>query len=482
MTKPEPLSAAPPTRVRYGVLVLLCALAMITYLDRVCFSNAAPFLVRDLGLTSVADLKWTFVAFAISYSVFEIPAGWLGDRLGPRGTLIRIVAWWSVWTAVTGLVGLQVGGVVLGGLGTMIVVRFLFGAGEAGAFPNITRALHNWFPAGRWAMAQGLVWMSSRITGGLTPLFWAVLVSGTSVNGEQLSGSLMSWRGAFLTFGVIGIAWCVVFALVFRNRPSEHPGVNPAERDLIESGGHPSGGHSGVPWAALFGSRTLAALCLMYASITYGWFFNITYLPTYMDQRYGVTADSVVGAIYKGGPLLAGAVGCLLGGFLSVRLSARLGVRWGRGVLGVTALSLSAACWLAAGWAPDEHWFFVLTSAAAFFNDLIMGAAWASCQDIGRRHAAVVAATMNTAATAAAALAAWMSGYMVERALAAHAAGLGVAADRLSEAEKITGMMPGYHDAFLLYAALYLVAAACWLVIDPNTPIEPDASTPEPHA
>src|SRR5262249_30242042 len=132
-----------PTRIRHQVLVLVCLLAALTYLDRICFGVAAPLIVSDLGLNSVADLKWAFTAFAVAYGLFEVPTGWWGDRFGPRGVLIRIVLWWSFFTALTGLAGWQIAGVTLGGLAFLTFIRFLFGAGEAGAFPNITRALQN---------------------------------------------------------------------------------------------------------------------------------------------------------------------------------------------------------------------------------------------------------------------------------------------------------------------------------------------------
>ena len=142
----EPSSGLQPTHVRYGVLGFACALSMITYLDRVCFGAAASSLIRDLGLNSEADLKWAFTAFGFAYAAFEVPSGWLGDVFGPRKTLIRIVLWWSIFTALTGTVGLHVSGVTLGGLYVLIVIRFLFGMGEAGAYPNITPRLAQLVP------------------------------------------------------------------------------------------------------------------------------------------------------------------------------------------------------------------------------------------------------------------------------------------------------------------------------------------------
>ena len=161
-------AAETPTHVRYGVLGFVSALSMITYMDRACLASAAKGFEHDLGLASDSDLNWVYAAFGIAYALFEIPSGWLGDVIGPRKVLIRIVLWWSAFTAITGLVGLRLGPVTMG-FTLLVVVRFLFGMGEAGAYPNITRALHNWFPLLQRGFAQGTVWMSGRLMGGLTP-------------------------------------------------------------------------------------------------------------------------------------------------------------------------------------------------------------------------------------------------------------------------------------------------------------------------
>src|SRR5262245_26119208 len=259
-----------PTRVRFGVLGFACSLSMITYLDRVCFGTAATAIISALSLESDAEFTWFWWAFAFSYAVFEVPTGWLGDVFGPRKTLIRIVLWWSVFTVLTGLVGLTVGSAALGGFWTMLVIRFLFGMGEAGAYPNITRALHNWFPYHERAFAQGAIWMSGRLMGGLTPLVWWLV---TEVAG-------MSWRDAFFLFGGLGVVWCVAFAAWFRNRPEENPAVNAAERALINEGRRDTeAAHASVPWGKLLRSSNLWFLCMMYFCAAYGWYFNITLLP-----------------------------------------------------------------------------------------------------------------------------------------------------------------------------------------------------------
>jgi MFS family permease len=470
--------AAPPTRVRYGVLGFVCSLSMITYLDRVCMSNANPYIQEALGLESEAGLKWFFWAFCISYALFEVPTGWLGDVYGPRKTIIRIVLWWSLFTVLTGMVGFTIGGVLIG-FWALLAIRFLFGVGEAGAYPNMTRALHNWFPYQDRAFAQGVMWMSGRLMGGLTPLIWWLVV-------HQLQDPDEGWRGSFYLFGALGVMWCVAFYFWFRNRPEEKPEVNEAERLLISGGRQDiEAGHAHVPWGRLLASGNLWALCLMYFCASYGWYFNITLLPTYLETQHGVERASVLGAIYKGGPLWMGATTCLLGGWLSDRFIRRTGDRkWGRRLFGVIGHGMCALCYLAAlgastspAAAPkvNAFLFFLAISLAAFWNDLIMGAAWATCQDIGKRYSAIVAGCMNTIGNLGGAATILVTGYILEYTLDAYAAKQGVPVQALSDMQKAAGLLPGYQINFAIYAALYVVAVFLWLRVDATRVIVPEA-------
>jgi MFS family permease len=446
-------------------------LAALQYLDRACFAVAGLDIVAELGLNSEADLRWAHMAFAIAYGIFEIPTGWWGDRFGPRRVLIRVVLWWSFFTALTGLVGWKIAGITFGGLIFLTIVRFLFGAGEAGAFPNIARALQNWFPPQARARAQGFVWMSARLMGGLTPLIWTLLVAGTSY-----TAPLFSWRGAFLLFGLLGVVWCVVFARRFRNRPDDHPHTNQAERELISAGREAPGGHHNVPWLSILFNRSLLCLYLMYFLITYGWFFNMTYLPACLENRYGVDKTSMLGSLMKGGPLWLGAAGCLLGGFLTDGLMRR-GVRprWARRWPGLVGLVMCAGCYFVAAGMPAAWSFALAISLAAFFNDLVMGGAWATCQDLGGRHTAVAAGCMNTASSAGGALAGWGSGKVLERYLNAKANELGVAVETLKDetwkVERTAALVAGYETNLLMFAAITAVAAMVWLGVDAERPI-----------
>ncbi len=499
----NPLLSQSPTHVRYGVLGFACSLSMLTYLDRACVASAAATLVSDLGLNSVADLKYAFAAFALAYALFEVPAGWWGDRFGPRRVLMRIVLWWSAFTALTGCVGMKFGERVFGSfsagggklfglslpmlvitpLVTLVVFRFLFGMGEAGAFPNITRALHNWFPWQERGFAQGMVWMSGRLMGGLTPMVWMALVEGigrcNAVCSDPATATpwlppLIHWRAAFWLFGLLGLIWCLGFTFWFRNWPEEKPAVNAAELACIRrDGSRPQAAAASIPWARILSSRNLWAVCAMYGLQSFGWYFYITYLPRFLEEQFAVSSTSLLGAIYKGGPLWLGAVGCLTGGVLTDWFIRKTGNRrWGRRLLGILGHSLTATCFLLCLAAPTATWFFLAISLAGFSTDLAMGSAWAVCQDIGQRYAAIVASFMNMTGNLGGALAGWSTGLVLQKALDAHAAHLGLAsAAQLHAADKAIGLWHGYQINFLIFATVYVFGVICWLYIDATKPI-----------
>jgi MFS family permease len=464
---------------------------MIVYLDRACIASSASSIIRDLNLSSTADLGPVYAAFALAYGLFEIPNGWLGDMFGPRRVLIRISIWWSIFVALTGVVGMTVGSHVLGGVTALVVLQFLAGMGEAGAFPNITRALYNWFPPEERGFAQGAVWMCGRLMGGLTPLVFTVLVTGISLAPLSSNGAaahsqivlppLLSWRGVFWFCAAIGVVWCIVFAMCFRNRP--HEGI----RDWglgIRAAGNSSPYplipnprlHAAVPWLRFLGSSNLWLLCTMYGVQSYGWYFYITYLPKFFEQNLDVPASSLRGAVYKGGPLWMGAAGCLLGGFLTDFFIRRTGnLRWGRrftGIVGHTSTALCfLACYMMCKPGGDPFAYFLAISMAGFSTDLAMGAAWASCQDIGKRYSAVVAGTMNMVGNLGGFLASEVYGYFLNRSLNAHAAALGCNVIALTDAQKSAGLWHGYATNFLIAVGMYTVGVLCWFRIDATRPI-----------
>jgi len=462
----SPPSSVRPTYVRYGVLAFACSLSMITYLDRGAIGVTQEPVREAYGFNSVADLKWTAFAFSLAYALFEVPTGWLGDVFGPRRTLIRIVLWWSFFTALTGLAGYHFAGLVLLPFAGLVAIRFLFGIGEAGAYPNITRALHNWFPAQERGLAQGVVWMSGRLMGGLTALIWMVLVTRGGLH----------WRAAYLLFGSLGVAWCILFVFWFRNRPEEKASVGAAELALIRTSvGHEAErAHGDIPWRILL-SPTLWFLCMMYFCMSYAWYFNMFYLPAYLKQQHGVADDDLLGQLYKGGPLILGAGACLLGGYLTDRYVRRTGDRrWGRRLYGMLGHAACIPCCLACIIAPTAFTFALAIALAGFFNDLAMGPAWAACQDVGKKHAAIVAGCMNMIGNLGGAASAWLTGALLDWSHAAYAVPRGLDPAALNAANLKAAELPGYQINFWICAGLYVVAVFLWLGIDATRPVLPE--------
>jgi MFS family permease len=359
-----------PTRARRVVVGFALGAMGIAYLDRVCISTAAPAIQADLSLSD-AQMAWVFSAFTLAYALFEVPSGWLADRFGARATLARIVLWWSAMTAATGAAS---------GLASLLVLRFLFGMGEAGVMPGISRAYGRWLPARERGRSFGLSIMAAALAGAVTqPLVVALL-------------ERMSWRRAFPIFGGVGLVWAAAWLRWFRDDPRDHPAVNAAERALI--GSDPPAPHPAVPWAVLARSASLRALCAMYFCAIYGWYFYITWLPTYLLRARGFDLRAV--GWLAAAPLLAIAAGSLAGGALSDALVRRLGLRRGLRVPGLVGLPLAALAVLGAVASPSPLAAALLLAAAAGLAALGMAPAWAACLAIGDRHAGVVSGAMNS--------------------------------------------------------------------------------------
>jgi MFS family permease len=397
---------------------------MITYLDRVCIAAAAPGMMADLGLTTM-QMGYAFSAFALAYGIFEAPMGWLSDRYGQRRVLTRIVACWSVFTALTGAVS---------GLWTLLGVRFVFGAAEAGAFPTLARALSRWFPARSRAAVNGAMWMGARFGGAVAPAIAAWLIGRTG------------WRWAFAVFGSLGLFWCVAFWNWFRDDPATHPGVNRAELDLIQDGSQPRPGNAGTPWRALLTSGNAWALFGMYFSASFGFYFLVTWLPSFLIREHGLSLQT--SGFYAVLPLGAASAACLTGGWLADWLSQKTGsVRRGRAAVGVAGFVLGSAGFAAASAATGPLAAVLCLAGAQAALDLTVGVSWATCVDVGGRFGSTLAGFMNTASSLAAVL------------LPVVAAGV----------ESRSG---SFQPVFAIAACVYLAGAFLWLRIDPSHRLE----------
>ncbi len=374
------MTSPPPSQARRVVLLFAVTLAIITYVDRVCISQAAPTMQEDLGLTKI-QMGYAFTAFGWAYALFEIPGGWLGDRIGPRKVLMRVVGMWSIFTVTTGWAW---------NLGSLVISRFFFGMGEAGCFPNITKAFANWFPATERVKAQGILWLSARWGGAFTPVIvgW-MLASG----GEGKFGLGLHYRWVFLIFGLLGVVWALMFYRWFRDHPKDHPSVSAAELAVIGET-EQSGDHS-MPWGKLLASRTVWMLWAQYFFMSYAWYFYITWFPTYLKEQFTGMGD-LQRALLACVPLFFGGIGSILAGLLSARLDVWLGSiartrRW----LGVLGMGAAGIMLLVSMQLQTPVASVLAIGLAALCSDLAMPGAWGACMDVGGRHTGALSGSMN---------------------------------------------------------------------------------------
>jgi MFS transporter, ACS family, glucarate transporter len=417
----------PASRVRYQVLMFVCVLAVITYIQRLGFSSGTPFIEKSLDLDD-EHMGYFAAAFLVAYGLFQVPGGLLGDRFGARHLLTILVLGWSVLTGSVALAVVLPGGLAVQ-FGFLLVVRFLFGAFQAGGFPVIGRIVADWMRVTERGFAQGAIWMLSRLGGTLIPflLVWLFRWSG-------------DWPIPFVIIGGLGVLWCGAFWPWFRNRPEEIARVNWAERELIAAGRPPPTSQPrSVPWARMARSRSVWALCLMYGCAGFAGNFFTTMLPLYLSKHRLLDHD--ITAWLSALPLAGGAIGCILGGATSDWLIRRWGNRrWGRRIVGAVGLTLTGIALLSTLWA-EEIWLLGLLLTVTFFcNDLSMGPAWAACADIGERYAGTLSGAMNMTGALLGAVGAVLAGYLFRRGLSEY--------------------------VFVIFAEAYVLAAVCWLGVD----------------
>ena len=373
-----------PSRTRHTVVALAISLAVLSYVQRVAISEAAGPIMRDLHM-SKDRMGLIFGAFGLSYALFEVPMGLLGDRLGVRRVLTQIVLAWSAFTALTGAAW---------NVASLYVIRFLFGAGEAGCFPNLTRMLSAWLPVRERMTAQALMWAFARWGGAATPPLALLCIA------------LFGWRMAFVGFAALGVAWCIVFLLWFTDDPARHRAVNDAERELLQASRVLTTHRPGQrPWLSILLTPQVALLGLQYFCFSYVWYFYITWLPTYLEQGRGQSPERAAALAVL--PLLFGGFGSLSTGLAPTRISRR--------TIAVCGFLSTAVLLFVMTHIQSVVLAMLAMGLASFSSDLTMPISWDACVDIGGPYTATVAATMNMLGNFAGFVAPVAGGIIVER-------------------------------------------------------------------
>jgi ACS family glucarate transporter-like MFS transporter len=401
-----------PTHARYWVVVFALALAMIMYIQRVAISQAIVPISADLHLNK-AQTGLVLGAFGLSYALFEIPMGLLGDKLGVRWVLSQLVLLWSLFTALTGAAW---------NLVSLWVIRFLFGAGEAGCFPNLTRMLSAWLPLNERVRAQAVMWAFGRWGGALAPpvAFFVIYHFG--------------WRLGFVALALLGAAWVAAFLPWFRNDPAEHKSVNKEELALLENSRALVLHDHGMPWYRLLLQRDIFFLGLQYFGFSYTWYFYVTWLPTWLQQARGLEPGTAAG--YAMIPLALGGCGSIVSGFLPLSVPRK----W----VAIFGFSATAILICIIPNVPGVALPMVLMGLASFTSDLTMPISWNTCVEIGKQYTATVSSTMNMLGN--------FAGFV---------------------APVVFGMILQETDnnwAAVMYtmAAAAVVSAACWFFLEPD--------------
>jgi ACS family glucarate transporter-like MFS transporter len=411
-------------KYRHRVLTFLSLLSVITYLDRVCISVAGPRMQDELHLSPQA-WGWVGAAFAIAYAAFEIPSGYMGDKFGARLMLTRIVLWWSAFTSLTGTVSR---------FSSLLLVRFCFGAGEAGAYPSASASIFNWFPVVERGRAFGLVWMSSQFGGAIAPFLVLPIQA------------KYGWRASFCVFGILGVIWAVGWWSWYRNHPKEKSGITDEEQ--AEIGPPPGAVKHRFPWKAILKNKSVWAVMGTAWAYVYASYFFLFWLPTYLVRARGFTEKELN---FSAVPFLLGGVANFAGGLARDAAVKRWGLKWGQRTVGLIGLVSSAACVLAALMATNKYaaliWLALCYSGITFQNPAV----WTICVDIGKRYAGAIAGCMNTAASLGGLTSSVLFGFIVQRS-------------------------GSYNIPLVTMAAILLLGASLWLKIDATEELETDAA------
>jgi MFS family permease len=371
------------------VLFLLCLMYFITYVDRVIVSTAGTAMQADFGLSNTT-LGAVFGWFGWTYAAFQVIGGRLGDRMGPRKTLLVCGAIWALSTAITGLAT---------GLISLGVFRLALGFGEGATFPTATRAMQSWTPPGRRGFAQGVTHSFARLGNAVTPPIVAALIL------------WLTWRGAFVVLGAASLVWVIAWWLYFRDEPSDHPGITPADLARLPPPGVRKAENPHVPWSRLI--KRILPVTLTY--FCYGWslWLFIYWVPTFFQRQYNL--DIKKSALFSSGVFLAGVVGDTLGGVVSDYLMHRTGrVALSRLSVIVVGLLGAAACLIPVLVARDVFWFALCLSGGFFFLELVIGPIWSVPMDIAPQYSGTASGLMNTGSAVAAIFSPWAGGFLVD--------------------------------------------------------------------
>jgi MFS transporter, ACS family, glucarate transporter len=428
------MSETPATRQRYWLVFLLFLHTVNTYMDRVCISAAKGSMQKDISGLDDQMMGYVFGIFAIGYALFQIPAGWFSDRAGPRHALTIVVIIWSVFTAATGAVFTAI---------SLLVVRFLFGVGEAGAYPGATRALYNWLPAKERGLGQGIFHSGARVGAAASLVLMPILID------------MIGWRLTFVANAVLGLAWGGIWWAWYRNEPSQHAKVNDEEATLIREGiaAEPAT-TANVPYIQIVTSANVLLAMFQYAASNITFFISITWLQPYLRKTWGDDYAWLASL-----PLLCGAVALWFSGWLVTTLHRRGMPVMSRRIPAMFGYSLGTIGLILCTQTVESAsvWPFIACFALATFGvEMTLSPSWAFCMDIGGSRSGAVSAAMNMVGNMGAAVSAVAFPFFVAN----------VTIPVVAETR-------GTASSFFIFAAtMNALAVAAWLFMNPRREVK----------
>jgi len=356
---------------RYRVLIFLFFLMFITYLDRISIGFVSNQIKTEFGL-SYTQWGWVAAAFSLAYALFEIPSGIWGDYIGQRATFIRIVLWWSLFTAFTGLAS---------GFLSLLVIRFLFGMGEAGAFPNSAAVISRWFPAQETSRGISIAWSGMNVGAAVAP-FIVIGIAET-----------YGWRSTFFVNGLVGIAWVLVCVFWFKNNPSEMKRISEEEKTFIETNRRYSDHKQKYPWKKILKNRSLLALLVAFSTSQCANYFFLAWGQIYLRDEKHFSGNEIKWTYFVA--YILAALACFFSGHLCDWLIKTKGIKFGRRSLGLTILAITGLAILTLPFNSNHIIISVLFIIGITFYSSIGIPSYGTCVDIGGSRAATVSGIMN---------------------------------------------------------------------------------------
>jgi len=412
--------------VRHKMVGGTFILAMIVLFDRILISVAKDPIASDLSLND-KQMGWVLSIFALGYALFQTPSGFLADKFGARRVLTAVVSLWSFFTALTGAVW---------NFASLIVVRFLFGMGEAGAFPSMARAIFKWIPIRERGIVNGINFSGGRIGAAIALPLVAGLIEFTS------------WRMSFVILGLIGIVWAVIWYIWFRDSPSKHPGISEKELRYIEDNiQQPTANleNEKISFGKMFKSKTMWLIMGQYFSSNFTFFFCLTWMFPHLKATYNL--ESIEAGFYSSAPLIFGALGNWVSGWMVDYIYRKKRWELSRKLPAIIGFSLATIGIIASIYMKEVNGAVIFLSIAVFGADMTLSPSWSACVDIGKEHSGTVSGTMNMAGNLGSFFTALAFPYLLS----------------------MTGSGTPF---FFVAAALNLLAILLWLAIKPQEPLK----------